>query len=263
MPVSGSFSRSALNLAAGAATGVSSPSRQRPCWSRCCSSHRCCTICRSRSSRRSSSWPSSASWTCRRFASVAREQRRWFRRVRHFFWTLAFAPNIQIGIVAGIIVSLAAFLYRRWRPRVLIVSVASGRHVSRFRPASTCRRCMSESVRSRFDGSCCTSRTRGTSSKPSSVCSGTVPKSSTSWWRRTAHQRISMHPGSNRCAISPNGSGKGGVTLVLAGVKRQVQEVLERTGGDRDAGRGERLQHRTPKQLASLRARMAREEQAT
>jgi SulP family sulfate permease len=40
-----------------------------------------------------------------------------------FVATLLFAPNIQNGIIVGIIISLAAFLYRRMRPRVTIVGL--------------------------------------------------------------------------------------------------------------------------------------------
>jgi len=40
-----------------------------------------------------------------------------------FFVTLAFAPNIQIGILTGIMLSLGAFIYGRMRPRVAVVSV--------------------------------------------------------------------------------------------------------------------------------------------
>ena len=38
-----------------------------------------------------------------------------------FLATLAFAPNIQNGILAGIIISLCAFIYGRMRPRVAVV----------------------------------------------------------------------------------------------------------------------------------------------
>lgn len=38
--------------------------------------------------------------------------------------TLAFAPNIQLGIVVGIVVSLGAFIYRRMVPRLVLL----GRH---------------------------------------------------------------------------------------------------------------------------------------
>ena len=40
-----------------------------------------------------------------------------------FFSTLAFAPNIQNGILAGIIVSLTLLLYRLMRPRVAILGL--------------------------------------------------------------------------------------------------------------------------------------------
>ena len=37
-----------------------------------------------------------------------------------FFSTLLFAPNIQNGILTGIILSLVLFLYRRMRPRIIV-----------------------------------------------------------------------------------------------------------------------------------------------
>ncbi|HEY2816316.1 MAG TPA: SulP family inorganic anion transporter [Casimicrobiaceae bacterium] len=40
-----------------------------------------------------------------------------------FVVTLAFAPNIQIGILTGIILSLGAYIYGRMRPRVAVVSL--------------------------------------------------------------------------------------------------------------------------------------------
>jgi SulP family sulfate permease len=40
-----------------------------------------------------------------------------------FVATLAFAPNIQIGILAGIIFSLGAFIYRRMTPRTVLVGL--------------------------------------------------------------------------------------------------------------------------------------------
>jgi MFS superfamily sulfate permease-like transporter len=54
---------------------------------------------------------------------------------------------------------------------------------------------------------------------------------------------------------------QGGVTLASPASSGRYRRFSSGRG-DRDAGRGERLQHRTPKQ-ACLRARMAREEQAT
>jgi SulP family sulfate permease len=42
-----------------------------------------------------------------------------------FVATLAFAPYIQNGILAGILISLVAFIYGRMRPRVQIVAVAA------------------------------------------------------------------------------------------------------------------------------------------
>jgi SulP family sulfate permease len=46
-----------------------------------------------------------------------------FAATATFLVTLAFAPNIQNGILAGIIISLGAFIYGRMRPRVAVVSL--------------------------------------------------------------------------------------------------------------------------------------------
>ena len=40
-----------------------------------------------------------------------------------FFATLAFAPNIQNGILTGIIFSLGAFIYRRMSPRIVLLGI--------------------------------------------------------------------------------------------------------------------------------------------
>lgn len=42
-----------------------------------------------------------------------------------FLATLAFAPNIQVGILTGIIISLSLLLYRMMRPRVVILGLHS------------------------------------------------------------------------------------------------------------------------------------------
>lgn len=41
-----------------------------------------------------------------------------------FVATLAFAPNIQNGIVVGILFSLGAFIYRRMKPRIVVYALA-------------------------------------------------------------------------------------------------------------------------------------------
>jgi sulfate permease, SulP family len=124
IPVSGSFSRSALNLSANARTGVSSlvsagfvlltlllftsllHHLPKPVLAAIIImallnliDHR--TIIKS--------------WRARGDDGVA--------AVITFVTTLMFAPNIQIGILSGIIVSLALLLYRLMRPRVAVLGM--------------------------------------------------------------------------------------------------------------------------------------------
>ena len=124
MPVSGSFSRSALNLASHAKTGVSS-----------LASALCVLLTLLFFTEPLYHLPKPVlaaiivvavlglvdypsirrAWIARKDDGVA--------AVITFFSTLAFAPNIQNGILAGIIVSLTLLLYRLMRPRVAILGL--------------------------------------------------------------------------------------------------------------------------------------------
>ena len=124
MPVSGSFSRSALNLSSGARTGLASVI-----------SALCVllTLLLFTSLLYHLPKPVLASvimvavfglinfktianaWRARRDDGVA--------AMVTFLTTLAFAPNIQNGIVTGIILSLALLLYRMMRPRVALLGL--------------------------------------------------------------------------------------------------------------------------------------------
>jgi len=124
MPVSGSFSRSALNLASGAKTGVSSLVAAS-----------CVFLTLAFATDLLYHLPKPVlaaiiivavsglvdydsirrAWVARRDDGIA--------AVITFVSTLAFAPNIQNGILAGIIVSLTLLLYRLMRPRVAILGL--------------------------------------------------------------------------------------------------------------------------------------------
>jgi len=124
MPVSGSFSRSALNLAARARTGLSSIVTAA-----------CVLLTLLYFTPLLYHLPKSVlaavimlavfglvdfmairrSWLASREDGIA--------ATATFVATLAFAPNIQNGILTGIIVSLAAFLYGRMRPTIDVVRV--------------------------------------------------------------------------------------------------------------------------------------------
>jgi sulfate permease, SulP family len=124
MPVSGSFSRSALNLAAGAKTGLSS-----------IISAFCvlltllfftgvlyhlpkavlAAIIMTAVADLVNAKSIKQAWRASTDDGVA--------ALSTFAATLLFAPNIQNGIVTGIIVALSLFLYRRMRPRIVRVGL--------------------------------------------------------------------------------------------------------------------------------------------
>lgn len=124
MPVSGSFSRSALNLASGARTGLSSVLSAffvllsilflapymyhlpKPILAAIIMIAVFGLINLRSFSR---------SWRANRDDGIA--------ALATFVATLVFAPNIQNGILTGIIVSLALFLYRGMHPRIVAVGL--------------------------------------------------------------------------------------------------------------------------------------------
>lgn len=122
MPVSGSFSRSALNLASHARTGFSSliaagfvlltllyftpllHHLPKPALAAMIIMAVVNLI----------NWPAMRNaWLANRDDGVA--------AVLTFATTLAFAPNIQNGIMAGVVFALGAFIYRRMFPRIVLV----------------------------------------------------------------------------------------------------------------------------------------------
>jgi len=168
-----------------------------------------------------------------------------------FVATLAFAPNIQIGILAGIIISLAAFLYRRMRPRVAVVSLyvdGTLRDVTRFDMPP-----LHERVGAiRFDASLYFAN--------ASFFEEAVLKLE----RDRPEIAYILVAASSINDIDASGVEtlrnlaerlrQSGVTLVLSGAKQQVREVLERTGTT--AVLGERNVYGTDTEaIAALRAR--------
>jgi len=260
MPVSGSFSRSALNLAAGAATGVSSLFAAAavlvvllfftPLLHHLPKPVLAAIIILAVVSLMDlpalrQAWRASKDDGFAAFAT--------------FFLTLAFAPNIQIGIVAGIIVSLAAFLYRRMRPRVLIVSLhqdGTFRDSARFDLPPLHERIGAI----RFDGSLYFTNA---GYFEQAILSLQRDRPEIVYIVVAAHSINDIDAsGVESLRNLAERLRQGGVTLVLAGVKRQVQEVLERTGAIATLG-AENVFSTDTEAAASLRARMAREEQAT
>lgn len=124
IPVSGSFSRSALNLAANARTGVSSIvsagfvlitlllltpllyHMPKPVLA---------AVIITAVSNLVDYGSIAKAWRARKDDGIA--------AIITFISTLAFAPSIQIGIMAGIIVSLSLLLYRLMRPRVTVLGL--------------------------------------------------------------------------------------------------------------------------------------------
>lgn len=121
MPVSGSFSRSALNLASDARTGLSSIVSAGFVF---------LTLVFLTGALYYLPKPVLAAMIMMAVANLVN-----FKSIRHawqaskddgiaaiatFFATLMFAPNIQNGILIGIILSLTLFLYRRMRPRIIV-----------------------------------------------------------------------------------------------------------------------------------------------
>ncbi len=126
MPVSGSFSRSALNLASNARTGLSSIISAGFVFA---------TLMFFTGALYHLPKPVLAAMIMMAVVNLVN-----FTSIRHawqaskddgiaatatFVATLVFAPNIQDGILTGIILSLILFLYRRMRPRII---VAPGLH---------------------------------------------------------------------------------------------------------------------------------------
>ncbi len=145
-----------------------------------------------------------------------------------FFATLIFAPNIQNGILTGIILSLSLFLYRRMRPRII---VALGLHSD-----GTLREA------ARFDLPLLPSQI-GTLRFDSSLLFFNV-----AYFEDAILKLMQNKPNAKFILIAGHGinqlDGSGveiisslvrhlrenGITLVFSGLKMQVLEVMERTG---------------------------------
>ena len=152
-----------------------------------------------------------------------------------FVVTLAFAPNIQIGILTGVIVSLGAFIYGRMRPRVAVVSLhpdGTLRDAGHYKLAPL----HAQIGILRFDAS--------------------LYFANASFFEDAVLKLARETPDVKYIVIAANGinhldaSGveslrnlstrlrQNGVTLVVGGLKRQVFDVMERTGLVRAMGEG-------------------------
>jgi SulP family sulfate permease len=228
MPVSGSFSRSALNLASGARSGVSST---------VAAACVLLTLLFFTPLLKYLPLPVLAAIIVMALTSLInlRSLRNAWRASNDdaiaalltFAATIAFAPQIQNGIFAGILVSLALFIYRRMRPTMAVVEPASAQLAQEV-PAD-----MPEALRGavgvvRFDAS--------------------LVFVNVSYFEAAVLQLERRHPGLRFVLVSAAGingldaSGvemlgslgdglrKNGVVLLFSGVKPRVRAVLERTG---------------------------------
>ena len=228
MPVSGSFSRSAINLGTGARTGMSSV---------------VCALCVSltllfltpllkhlplpvlaaiivmalstllnlRSLRNA--------WLASRDDALA--------AALTFVATIAYAPQIQNGIFAGILVSLGLFVYRRMRPTLGVLEPGT-ELLAREMPAGVPEELRETVGVVRFDAS--------------------LIFVNVSFFEAAVLQLESDHPGLRFVLVSASsinsldasgvemlstlqeGLRRNDITLVFSGVKHEVRAVLERTG---------------------------------
>ena len=229
MPVSGSFSRSAINLASNARTGLSSIISAGFVFA---------TLMFFTGTLYHLPKPVLAAMIMMAVANLVN-----FKSIQHawqaskddgvaaiatFFATLIFAPNIQNGILTGIILSLVLFLYRRMRPRII---VALGLHSDgTLRDAA------------RFDLPLLPPQV-GALRFDSSLLFFNV-----AFFEDAVLKLMQLKPDAKYILIAGHGinhlDGSGveiisslarhlhesGITLVFSGLKMQVLEVMERTG---------------------------------
>jgi sulfate permease, SulP family len=144
-----------------------------------------------------------------------------------FVVTLAFAPNIQIGIMTGIVLSLGAYLYSRMRPRAAVVSLhpdGTLRDVAHYKLAPV----HPKVGILRFDASLYFAN--------ASFFEDAVLKLQ----RDTPKVKFIMIAANGINHLDASGVEslrslserlrENGVTLVIGGIKRQVFDVMERTG---------------------------------
>ena len=226
MPVSGSFSRSALNLASGARTGVSSIVAAL-----------CVllTLLFFTPLLKYLPLPVLAAIIVMALTNLInlRSLRNAWRAssddaiaaVLTFAATIAFAPQIQNGIFAGILVSLGLFIYRRMRPNMAIVEPAQ---LGREAPGDIAEALQGKLGIIRFDAS--------------------LVFVNVSYFEGAVLQLERRHPGLRFVLVSASGindldaSGvemlaslheglrKNGIALLFSGIKPRVRLVLERTG---------------------------------
>lgn len=228
MPVSGSFSRSALNLAANAATGMSS-----------LISALCVLLALLFLTPLLKHLPLPvlaaiivmALWNLLNLRALRNAWRASaddaIAAALTFGATIVFAPQIQNGIFTGILASLALFVYRRMWPRLVIVEPESA-ELARELPQWAPQQLHGVVGVVRFDAS--------------------LVFVNVSYFEDAVLELEQRHPRLRYVIVSAlainsldasgvetlstlvDGLGKRGITLIFSGVKPQVHAVLERTG---------------------------------
>jgi SulP family sulfate permease len=145
-----------------------------------------------------------------------------------FVATLAFAPNIQNGILTGILLSLALLLYRMMRPRIVLLGVKSDATLRDTERHRDLERMHSQLSALRFDGA--------------------LRFVSVAYFEDALLELEQKNPELRQVLVKSSGinyidaSGvetlsnlvsrfrESGITLNFSGFKSQVQEVLDRTG---------------------------------
>lgn len=253
MPVSGSFSRSALNLTTGAVTGLASVFAAASVVA---------TLLFFTHYLYDLPKPVLAAMIMLAVLNLVdiRALRQAWRASRDdgmaatatFAATLAFAPNIQIGILTGIFLSLASFLYRRMRPRVALVSLHEDgtlRDAERFDLPPLHARIGAL----RFDASLYFANA---AYFEQAVLRLERDRPDVAFILVAAHSINDIDAtGVETLRNLAQRLRESGVTMALSGVKRQVLDVLERTGAIDVLGR-ENLFSNDHAAIADLRARL-------
>jgi SulP family sulfate permease len=150
-----------------------------------------------------------------------------FAAVLTFVATIAFAPQIQVGIFTGILVSLALFIYGRMRPALAVIEPASAQ-AGREAPGAVPEKLRDMVGVIRFDAS--------------------LVFVNASYFEDAVLRLERRHPrlpfvlvsassindldatGVEMLASLSEGLRRNGTVLAFSGVKSQVRRVLERTG---------------------------------
>ena len=234
MPVSGSFSRSAVNLAAGARTGMSSI---------VCALLVLVTVLFLTPLLSHLPLPVLAAIivvALARLIDVRSVANAWrasrddaLAALLTFACTIAFAPSIQMGILVGILASLALFVYGRMRPNLEVIEPSS-EELARELPEAGRHELWRSLGVIRFDAS--------------------LVFVNASYFENAAMQLERRHPDLRFILVSAaainaldasgvqmlrslaDGLARNGVALAFSGAKPQVRRVLQRTGLEQRIG---------------------------